>query len=182
MFRGDECMEVSKHFCHLVRQSSVYAIFCVLHLQTSMGSFAPQDRVPRLLLNEPEIGSHQLWCRTVIFNSDCFSDPSHCPYGAHHSVLNRSSLMLPCTVYTPLISSIHFIGRLGSQRYQGIYDQTTFFFSSLVAEFNPMINSKERVGRIGKEEQQEVLLVKSHGQKQVALMKTCKHSADAKLR
>lgn len=38
---------------------------------------AQKNRVPtRLLLNEPEIGSHYLGYRNIIFNSGCFSDPS----------------------------------------------------------------------------------------------------------
>lgn len=111
----DECIEVSKHFCHLVRQSSAYAIFLCFtcrHLWVT----AQQDRVPRLLLNEPEIGSHYLGYRNLIFNSGCFSDPSHCPHSAHHPVLNRSSLMLPCTATQVVwISSMQSAERLLSR-------------------------------------------------------------------
>lgn len=55
----------------------LFFFFFVLHLW-HLWVTAQQNRVPRLLLNEPEIRSHYLGYRNIIFNSGCFSDPRHC--------------------------------------------------------------------------------------------------------
>lgn len=152
MFWGDECIDISKNFCHIVRVSSAYAFFLCFTCRHLLVT-AQQNRVPRLLLNEPEIGSHYLWYRNIILNSGCFSDPRHCQCSS--SCLKQIFSHAPLHSYMCCMDLTHTIyrktGIQGVPEYLWLNDFLFLVpFSSLVSEFNPMINSKEKVGGIGK--------------------------------
>lgn len=70
---------------------------------------AQQNRVPRLLLNEPEIGNHYFEYRNIILNSGCFSGPSHCQCSSH--CLKQIFSHAPLHNYTYCMDLTHTVHR-----------------------------------------------------------------------